>query len=152
MDVEIIALSCIFIHVKTAHLMATILLVSSLPCAFGAQDSSPTPTATPTPTPAASPKPPLKLRVSSGVAEGLIVRKVNPKYPPEARKNHIQGDVILQMTIDKQGNITNVNVVKGEPILADAAVEAVKQWKYKPYLLKGEPVEVETTVLIKFHM
>jgi protein TonB len=77
---------------------------------------------------------------------------VNPDYPREARKNHVQGDVILQATIDKEGNVAGLKVVRGEPILADAAVEAVKQWKYRPYLLNGEAVEVETQLLIKFHM
>jgi len=95
---------------------------------------------------------PKKLRVSSGVAEGLKTHTVNPKYPREARDKGIQGDVILQATIDTKGNITNLNAVKGDPILAEASIEAVKQWKYKPYLLNGEPVEVETTIRIQFHM
>lgn len=94
----------------------------------------------------------MKVRVSSGVAEGLKVHDVSPVYPREARKNHVQGDVILRATIDRQGNIADLKLVSGEPILADAAVEAVKQWKYKPYILNGEPVEVETQVLIRFHM
>ena len=137
---------------KRAHLIAIVLLVSSLPCAFGIQDSSPTPTATPAPTPADSPKPPLKLRVSPGVAEGLVLRKVNPRYPPEARKNHIQGDVILQIEIDKRGNVARLKVAQGDPTLAEAAVDAVRQWKYKPYVLNGEPVELATTVKIQFHL
>jgi protein TonB len=95
---------------------------------------------------------PKKLRVSSGVAEGLKTHTVNPKYPREARDKGIQGDVILQATIDTNGNITNLNVVKGDPILADASIEAVKQWRYKPYILNGEPVEVETTIKIVFHL
>lgn len=86
------------------------------------------------------------------MAEGLILHKVNPKYPAEAREKHIQGDVILQATINKQGDVAQLKLVKGDPILADAAMDAVKQWKYKPYLLNGEPVEVETTVKIIFHM
>lgn len=95
---------------------------------------------------------PKKLRVSSGVAEGLKIHAVNPKYPREAREKGIQGDVILQATIDTKGNITNLNAVKGDPILAEASIDAVKQWKYKPYILNGEPVEVETTIKIQFHM
>jgi protein TonB len=97
-------------------------------------------------------KRPLKLRVSSGVAEGLITHKVNPKYPREARDKGIQGDVILQATIDTKGNPTSLNAVQGDPILVEASIEAVKQWRYKPYLLNGEPVEVETTIKIVFHM
>jgi periplasmic protein TonB len=99
--------------------------------------------------PAAKPK---KLRVSSGVAEGLKTRNVNPKYPREAIEQGIQGDVILQATIDTKGNLTNVKVAQGDPILAKAAVEAVQQWRYRPYVLNGEPVEVETTIKIQFHM
>ena len=95
---------------------------------------------------------PKKLRVSSGVAEGLKTHTVNPKYPREAREKGIQGDVILQATIDTKGNITNLNPVQGDPILVEASVEAVKQWRYKPYILNGEPVEVETTIKIQFHM
>jgi periplasmic protein TonB len=94
----------------------------------------------------------LKLRVSSGVAEGLKTHTVNPKYPREARDKGIQGEVILQATIDTKGNITNLNAVRGDPILADASIEAVKQWRYKPYILNGEPVEVETTIKIVFHL
>ena len=95
---------------------------------------------------------PKRLRVSSGVAEGLKTHTVDPKYPKEARDKGIEGDVILQATIDTKGNIANLNAVKGDPILADAAIEAVKQWKYKPFLLNGEPAEVETTILVKFHL
>ena len=94
---------------------------------------------------------PKKLRVSSGVAEGLKIHSEGPKYPREARERGIQGDVILQATIDTKGEITNLKAVKGDPILAEAAIDAVKQWKYKPYLLNGEPVEVETTIKVVFH-
>ena len=95
---------------------------------------------------------PKRLRVSSGVAEGLKTHTVDPIYPKEARDKGIEGDVILQATIDTKGNIANLKAVKGDPILADAAIEAVKQWKYKPFLLNDEPVEVETTIKIVFHM
>jgi protein TonB len=97
-------------------------------------------------------KRPLRLRVSSGVAEGLKTHNVNPKYPREARDKGIEGDVILQATIDTKGHIGNLNPVRGDPILVEASIEAVKQWKYKPYLLNGEPVEVETTIRIVFHL
>jgi protein TonB len=97
-------------------------------------------------------KQPVRLRVSSGVAEGLRTHSVNPKYPREAREKGIQGDVILQATIDTKGNITNLNPVQGDPILVKASIEAVRQWRYKPYVLNGEPVEVETTIKIQFHM
>jgi protein TonB len=95
---------------------------------------------------------PLRVRVSSGVADGLLIHKVNPEYPSEARAQHVQGDVVLQAVIDKSGNISEIKVVSGDPLLTGAAVKAIKQWKYRPFLLNGEPVEVETTIPIKFHM
>src|SRR5579859_3296526 len=103
-------------------------------------------------TPTVAPKvaTPQRVRVSSGVQSGLLVRKVPPTYPPLARQARIQGTVILQAQISKDGNIENLQLVSGHPMLAPAAIEAVKQWKYKPYLLNGEPVEVETTVQVNF--
>lgn len=95
---------------------------------------------------------PQKLRVSSGVADGLKIHDVTPAYPQMARIAHIQGDVTLQATISKSGVIENLRAVNGHPILIQAAMDAVRQWKYKPYILNGEPVEVETTVVVKFHM
>lgn len=95
---------------------------------------------------------PQKLRVSSGVADGLKVHDVQPTYPQMARIAHIQGDVVLQATISKNGTIENLHAIQGHPILIQAAMDAVKQWKYKPYILNGEPVEVETTIKVQFHM
>ncbi len=93
---------------------------------------------------------PTRVRVSSGVQSGLLVRKVPPAYPPLARQARIQGQVLLQAQISKNGDIENLQLISGHPMLAPAAIEAVKQWKYKPYLLNGEPVEVETTVQVNF--
>jgi len=103
-------------------------------------------------TPVAVPKiaTPQRVRVSSGVVSGLLVRKVNPTYPPLARQARIQGTVVLQAQISKDGNIENLQLISGHPMLAPAAIEAVKQWKYRPYLLNGEPVEVETQVQVNF--
>jgi protein TonB len=103
-------------------------------------------------TPVAVPKiaTPQRVRVSSGVSSGLLIRKVSPTYPPLARQARIQGTVILQAQISKDGSIQNLQLVSGHPMLAPAAIEAVKQWKYKPYLLNGEPVEVETQVQVNF--
>ena len=97
-----------------------------------------------------SPAVPQRVRVSSGVAQGLLVSKVNPMYPPEARDQRIQGVVVLQATIDKEGNVANLQLVSGHPLLAPPAIEAVKQWKYRPYLLNGTPVEVNTQVQVNF--
>jgi len=93
---------------------------------------------------------PQRVRVSSGVVSGLLLRKVQPNYPPLARQARIQGVVVLQAQISKEGNIQNLQLISGHPMLAPAAIEAVKQWKYKPYLLNGEPVEVETQVQVNF--
>jgi protein TonB len=103
-------------------------------------------------TPMAVPKvaTPQRVRVSQGVSTGLLIRKVNPNYPPLARQARIQGTVVLQAEISKTGDIQNLRLISGHPMLAPSAIEAVKQWKYKPYLLNGEPVEVETTVQVNF--
>ena len=103
-------------------------------------------------TPVAVPKiaTPQRVRVSSGVSQGLLVRHVNPTYPPLARQARIQGVVVLQAQISKGGDIENLQLISGHPMLAPAAIEAVKQWKYKPYLLNGEPVEVDTQVQVNF--
>ena len=103
-------------------------------------------------TPVAVPKiaTPQRVRVSSGVSQGLLIRKVPPTYPPLARQARIQGVVVLQAQISKEGNIENLQLISGHPMLAPAAIEAVKQWKYKPYLLNGEPVEVDTQVQVNF--
>jgi protein TonB len=103
-------------------------------------------------TPVAVPKiaTPTRVRVSSGVSTGLLIRKVPPAYPPLARQARIQGVVVLQAQISKEGNIQNLQLISGHPMLAPAAIEAVKQWKYKPYLLNGEPVEVDTQVQVNF--
>ncbi len=93
---------------------------------------------------------PQRVRVSSGVSTGLLIRKVQPTYPPLARQARIQGVVVLQAQISKEGNIQNLQLISGHPMLAPAAIEAVKQWKYKPYLLNGEPVEVDTQVQVNF--
>lgn len=103
-------------------------------------------------TPVAVPKiaTPQRVRVSAGVTAGLLVKRVQPAYPPLARQARIQGTVVLQAQISKTGDIENLQLISGHPMLAPAAIEAVKQWKYRPYLLNGEPVEVETQVQVNF--
>lgn len=95
---------------------------------------------------------PQRVRVSQGVSQGLLIRKVQPNYPPLARQARIQGNVVLQAEISKDGSIENLRLVSGHPMLAPAAIEAVKQWRYKPYFLNGEPVEVETQVTVIFSL
>jgi len=103
-------------------------------------------------TPVAVPKvaTPQRVRVSQGVTQGLLLRKIQPAYPPLARQARIQGSVLLQAEISKDGSIQNLRLISGHPMLAPAAIEAVKQWKYKPYILNGEPVEVETQITVNF--
>jgi periplasmic protein TonB len=103
-------------------------------------------------TPVAVPKvaTPQRIRVSQGVTQGMIIRRVQPAYPPLARQARIQGPVVLQAEIGKDGSIQNLRLISGHPMLAPAAIEAIKQWKYKPYILNGEPVEVETTITFNF--
>jgi protein TonB len=103
-------------------------------------------------TPVAVPKvaTPQRVRVSQGVSNGLLIRKVQPAYPPLARQARIQGQVLLQAQISKDGTIENLQLISGHPMLAPAAIEAVKQWRYKPYMLNGEPVAVDTQVVVNF--
>ena len=93
---------------------------------------------------------PQRVPVSSGVICGLLVRKVQPTYPPLAKQARISGSVILQAVIGKDGSIQNLKAVSGHPMLIQSAIDAVRQWKYKPYILNGEPVEVDTQVTVNF--
>ena len=93
---------------------------------------------------------PTRVRISQGVAAGLIVKKVQPQYPEDAKQAHVQGQVVLRALIDKDGNIEKLDLVSGHPMLAPAALQAVKQWKYKPYLLNGESVRVEADIIVNF--
>lgn len=102
--------------------------------------------------PAASPAAPnLPLRLSR-MKEGDLIRKTLPVYPALARGARIQGIVILQAIISKQGTIENLKVLAGHPLLAPAAIDAVRQWRYRPYVLNNEPVEVETQITVNFSL
>lgn len=92
------------------------------------------------------------VKVSQGVSEGLLVKRVQPVYPAQARQMRVQGPVQLQATISKDGTISNVRVMAGNSQLARAAVDAVKQWKYKPYYLNNQPVEIETQIIVNFKL
>jgi len=95
---------------------------------------------------------PQRVRVSQGVTQGLLIKKVQPVYPPLARQARIQGNVLLQAEISTEGTIENLHLISGHPMLAPAAIEAVKQWRYKPYILNGEPVPVETQITVIFSL
>jgi len=95
---------------------------------------------------------PQTVNISQGVSQGLLIKKVQPVYPRTALSLRVEGAVQLMATISKTGEITTVKVLSGDPQLSRSAVEAVKQWKYKPYLLNGEPVEIQTQVTINFKL
>jgi protein TonB len=96
------------------------------------------------------PEPVIRVRVSQGVSVGRLMNKVEPVYPPLARTARVQGQVVLTAIISKDGAIQDLRVLSGHPLLVQAALDAVRQWRYKPYLLNGQPVEVETTVTVNF--
>jgi len=90
------------------------------------------------------------VRISQGVSQGLLIKRVQPKYPPAALAVHAQGAVQIEATIDKEGNVTNLKVLSGDSVFARAALEAVRQWRYKPYYLDGGPVEIQTEITVNF--
>jgi len=93
---------------------------------------------------------PEKINISGGVATGMLIQKTLPVYPPIAKAARVQGTVVLQATISKTGTITDLRVISGPAMLQGSALDAVRTWRYRPYLLNGEPVEVETTVNVIF--
>lgn len=93
---------------------------------------------------------PTRVRVSQGVMRGLLISKQPPTYPEQARTAHIEGTVLMAMEISRNGNVCRIMLISGHPLLAPAAIEAVKQWKYRPDLLNGRPIEVETQAQVNF--
>jgi len=94
----------------------------------------------------------LRVRVSEKVSQRLLIKRVQPQYPEFALAERIQGEVVLKALIGKDGEVKELTLVSGSPVLAPAALKAVKQWKYKPYLLNGEPVNVETQITVAFQL
>jgi len=92
------------------------------------------------------------VRVPSTIQEGLLVHKIIPTYPPIALAGGVQGVVVLQATISRTGTIEHLHVISGPIMLQQAAMNAVNEWRYRPYLLNGEPVEVETNVNVIFKL
>lgn len=99
--------------------------------------------------PAAPPRPAHTFRTSLMLA-GSLMRRVEPVYPPLARNARIQGPVVLFATISTTGVIENLRVMSGHPLLVGAAIDAVRQWRYRPYILNGDPIEVETEITVNF--
>jgi TonB family protein len=99
------------------------------------------------------PKPaPGMIRISQGVSQGLLLKKVPPSYPRMALQLHKEGLVELLATVSKDGRITNIKVLSGDAMLTSAATEAVRQWQYRPYLLNGQPLEMETQITVSFKL
>jgi len=93
---------------------------------------------------------PENTRISQGVAQGLLIKRVQPVYPPSALSMRLQGAVELLATIGKDGSVTNLKQISGDPSLGRAAMDAVRQWKYRPYLLNGEPLDIQTQIIVNF--
>jgi protein TonB len=96
------------------------------------------------------PKAPVLVQLSAEAAQSLIVSGVQPQYPKKARKKRIEGQVLLKILISPKGDVRDIAVESGDPLLASAAINAVKQWKYRPYLMRGRPVELESYVRLNF--
>jgi periplasmic protein TonB len=96
------------------------------------------------------PPPVKRIRVASRVVEANLIHDVAPQYPPEAGRARIEGTVVLLAVIGTDGSVKDLRLETGLPILAQAAIDAVKQWRYKPYMIDGEPVEVDSRITINF--
>jgi protein TonB len=90
------------------------------------------------------------MRVGGQVMEANLIHKVTPTYPPLAKSARVQGQVEFTATISKEGTIENLTLVRGHPLLVNAAKEAVLQWRYRPTMLNGQPVEVVTDIIVNF--
>jgi TonB family protein len=100
--------------------------------------------------PSESAEMPKRIQVDGNAQAANLITQVRPNYPPEAKQAGIQGTVQLQAVLGKDGKVQDIKVLSGEPVLAAAALDAVRQWVYRPTLLNGEPVEVKTTIDINF--
>jgi TonB family protein len=92
------------------------------------------------------------LTVPASVVAENILTKVAPKYPDAAKKARIQGKVLLEAVLGKDGSIENLRVISGPKELQESSLDAVRQWTYKPYLLNGDPVEIKTTISVIYSL
>jgi protein TonB len=104
------------------------------------------------PIPVPTPAPAVRAFRTSSMLEGSLIRRVQPVYPPLARSARVQGSVVLSALISKAGTMENLRVLSGHPMLVAAAIEAVRQWRYRPYILNAEPIEVETQIKVSFSL
>jgi protein TonB len=105
-----------------------------------------------TPLPVPAPTPTAHAFRTSRMLEGSLIRRVQPVYPPLARSGRVQGSVVLSALISKAGTMENLRVLAGHPMLVAAAIEAVSQWRYRPYILNAEPIAVETQITVTFSL
>ena len=108
----------------------------------------------PLPLPPAPPqvKPPQRVRVGGSVQRAKLIRQVRPRYPVLAVQARIQGTVVLEATISELGSVEDLRVIEGHPLLIERALEAVRQWRYKPTVLNGMPVRVVTRITVRFNL
>ena len=98
------------------------------------------------------PSAPQMARVSEAVSHALLTKNVQPEYPEEARSKKIKGSVVMLVHINSVGHVQDIYTVEGNSLLIPAALKAVSQWEYKPYLMNGQPVNVETEVVVSFSL
>ena len=94
--------------------------------------------------------PKLSVPVSQGTTGGVLLRKVQPVYPPEARRLHMTGSVVMDAVVNIEGQVDDLKLVSGDPLLSAAALDAVHKWRYSPYLLNGKPIPRQTRITISF--
>lgn len=109
---------------------------------------------TPNPPPVAASAPPPRPQkiIVSHLDEGMLIRRVQPIYPNIAKMAHVQGSVVLSALISPRGEIEGLQVISGSPLLVQAALDAVRQWRYRPYILNGSPIAVQTQVTVNFSL
>ncbi len=126
-------------------------VIGGIPSGIRGMLLSPNPAPPPPPPPPRElPKPQAPLAVSDLQQQSKLIRMIQPTYPPLARQARVQGVVVLHIIVDESGNVREADIISGHPLLEDAAVAAVKQWKYSPTILNGHPVQVTTTVSVVF--
>jgi protein TonB len=97
-------------------------------------------------------KPAARPQISTGVSQGLLLQRIEPRYPYAAILARIEGNVVLTAVINSEGRVEQLQAQSGHPLLIAAALDAVRQWRYRPYLLNGKPTEVEAQLTVAFHL
>jgi len=119
-----------------------------VPAPTAAAPPEPPPTPTPPPVPKFQPREPM--RIASSLQRSLLIHQVNPVFPDLARRARIEGTVVVEALISKSGDIDSLRIISGNPLFNQAVIDAVKQWRYQPTILNGEPIDVITTITVNF--